>query len=110
MSAAFTFHEVEVSGLAMGGAVRFEIGGTAVALFKLDSQFFAISDLCTHARGRLSSGFLEAGVVECPLHFGKFDVRTGKALSPPCKIDVQVFPVRREGARVLVGLPHTEAL
>jgi naphthalene 1,2-dioxygenase system ferredoxin subunit len=35
----------------------------------------------------LTKGRLEGYVVECPLHFARFDVRTGKLLSGPVSAD-----------------------
>ena len=31
----------------------------------------------------LSDGFLDGSLVECPLHGAQFDVKTGRAMSPP---------------------------
>ena len=75
-----------------------------VALYNLDGQFFATHDICTHAHACLSDGYLEDGKVECPLHQGVFDVRTGKALSGPVDVDLQTFSVRIEDGEVLVDV------
>src|SRR3989454_3445630 len=39
--------------------------------------------ICGHRQAPLSKGTLEGHVIECPLHFATFDVRTGKLLSGP---------------------------
>ena len=41
-------------------------------------------------------------VIECPLHFATFDVRTGKLLSGPASADVVTYEVRIEGDTVYV--------
>ncbi|OLD92316.1 MAG: hypothetical protein AUG92_01855 [Alphaproteobacteria bacterium 13_1_20CM_4_65_11] len=45
---------------------------------------------------------LEGCIVECPLHFAQFDVRTGKLVDGPISADVPVYEVRVEGDTVLV--------
>jgi nitrite reductase/ring-hydroxylating ferredoxin subunit len=40
--------------------------------------------------------------VECPLHAGQFDVRSGKALCDPVFTDIRTYPTRIEGGDLLV--------
>ena len=88
--------EAEVAG--------FNVEGQAVAIYHVDGAFFATADLCTHGQARLSEGYLEDGQIECPLHQGTFDVRTGKAMNAPCSIPVQTFPVKVEDGHVFVAI------
>ncbi len=76
--------------------------GIGVAVFRVGADLFALHDMCTHATARLSGGFVEDGCVECPLHQGLFDLRTGEARKEPCTEDVQTFHVREVGGRVEV--------
>ncbi len=83
-----------------------EAGGRKIALFHLENgDWSAIENVCTHAYALLTDGWLDGESVECPLHAGRFDVRTGKALCAPVDEDVASFPVKVDGADVLVGLP-----
>jgi nitrite reductase/ring-hydroxylating ferredoxin subunit len=103
--AAPVFHAVaRTAELTSGEVLHLELAGHEIALFNIEGEFFATSDRCTHMRARLSDGYVQAGVVECPLHFGKFDIRTGRALSPPCKLDLATYPVEVRGDAVWVGL------
>lgn len=77
-------------------------GGKAVAMFKQGEDIFALHDLCTHGAARLSDGWIEGGQVECPLHQGTFDIRTGAACKAPCTEPVRTFPVRLVAGRVQV--------
>ncbi len=90
--------------LAPGEVRHVELAGQEIAIFNLDGEFFATSDRCTHMRARMSDGYVNAGVVECPLHFGKFDIRTGRALSPPCKLNLSIYPVEIRAGSVWVGV------
>ena len=91
--------------IAPGTVQHVALAGREMALFNIDGSFFATDDRCTHMRARLSDGYVQGGVVECPLHFGKFDIRSGRALSPPCKLPLAVYAVRVEDGTVLVGEP-----
>ena len=66
----------------------------------------AIDGTCTHGQADLCGGFVEPdGSIECPLHQGRFDVRTGKALCEPVERDLPVHEVRVDAdGRVLVRL------
>jgi len=93
-----------VDDLAIGGVLHVEIGGLALAVFRLADGYYATSDICTHMRSRLSDGYVKGDTVQCPLHFGKFDIRTGRALSAPCKRGVRSFATRIEAGRVMIGM------
>jgi naphthalene 1,2-dioxygenase system ferredoxin subunit len=82
-----------------------EVEGIPIALYRVDGAFHATSDVCTHGQALLSDGLLVGCTIECPLHNGRFDVRTGKALTSPVEIDLQVYPVRLEGDEIQVLLP-----
>jgi 3-phenylpropionate/trans-cinnamate dioxygenase ferredoxin component len=64
--------------------------------------------MCTHGKALLSEGFLEDGCIECPLHQGRFDVRTGKAMCAPVTVDLRTYGVKREGDDIYVRTPACE--
>jgi naphthalene 1,2-dioxygenase system ferredoxin subunit len=80
------------------------VGGREIALYEVDGEVFATDNLCTHGAARMSDGFLEGREIECPLHQGRFDVCTGKAMCAPLTQDLRVYPVRIENKRVLVNM------
>jgi anthranilate 1,2-dioxygenase ferredoxin subunit len=59
---------------------------------------------CTHERVPLSEGFVENGCVECPLHQGLFDIRTGQARKAPCVTPVRTYPLRIVDGRVEINV------
>lgn len=77
-------------------------GGRPIAIFRQGEEIFALHDLCTHGAARLSDGWVEGGEVECPLHQGTFDIRTGAACKAPCSEPVRAYPIRIVGGRVEV--------
>ena len=81
--------------------------GKEIALYEVDGNIFATDNLCTHGAARMSDGFLEGREIECPMHQGRFDVCTGKAMCAPLTEDIRVYPVRIENNRVLVNMSLT---
>ena len=94
-----------------GGVLGVDVGSTPVALYKLEGQVYATHNICTHALALLSEGWIEDGKIECPLHQGQFDIRSGKALCEPLLEDVRTYAVKVEGGDVFVDLdkPGAEA-
>lgn len=78
------------------------VAGHGVALYRIESEFFATDGMCTHGKAQLSEGFVEDGCIECPLHQGRFDVRTGKAMCAPATVDLRTYAVKREGDDIYV--------
>lgn len=77
-----------------GGLLQSMVGDEEIVLCRVDGEVFALHNWCTHADARLSEGCLRGHELECPLHEGKFDVRSGKALCEPVDEDVRAYAVR----------------
>lgn len=73
-----------------------------VLLAHVDGLFYAVSDICGHRNAPLSRGRLQGHIVECPLHFAQFDVRSGKLVDGPVSADVAAYEVRVDGDTVFV--------
>jgi nitrite reductase/ring-hydroxylating ferredoxin subunit len=73
-----------------------------VLVANVGDSFYALRDVCGHAGAPLSTGELAGYVIECPLHYACFDVRTGKLLSGPVSGDVPTYQVRVDGDTVYV--------
>jgi len=89
-----------------GEVIGVTVEGHEIALYHLDDgSFHATANLCTHGQALLSEGWLDDCTIECPLHAGCFDVRTGKGLGDPIEEDLETYAVRRDGDRLLVEIP-----
>lgn len=66
----------------------------AVYCLESDGSFHATDNVCTHALAYLSDGWVDGDSIECPLHGGCFDIRSGKGLCDPIKEDLKPYPVR----------------
>ena len=87
-----------------GEAIKIDaaVAGTIddVAIFNDGGQFFALDDTCSHEKASLSEGWIDDGVVECPLHAGKFCLRNGEVLSMPATRDVACHRLVIEGSDI----------
>lgn len=97
------------SSMPEDGVTGVNVDGTTIALYRLGDDVFATHGICTHALAFLSEGWVEDGKIECPLHQGQFDIRTGKALCSPVTEDLRVYPVRRDGDDILINLSNDAA-
>ena len=93
-----------VSEVTPGSVRRVVVDRIEIALVNLGGEFFAVDDVCTHAYASLSEGALIGGELECPLHGGCFDARTGAAKGGIVTEDLRRFAVRVEGDDVLISL------
>ena len=91
-----------VKDLAPGQMKFVAVERERIVLANVDGAFYALRDVCGHRNAPLSRGRLDGCIIECPLHFAQFDVRTGKLVDGPISADVPVYEVRVEGDTVLV--------
>ena len=80
------------------------VAGRDIAMYNAGGEIFATDNICTHGHARLCEGFLEGHEIECPLHQGKYDVRTGQHTCAPVTEAIRSYPVRIEGGRVWLAL------
>ena len=89
--------------LADGEHIVVDVDGVDVALFKIDGQFYAIEDVCSHDGTEIASGDLEGDEIVCPRHGARFCVKTGEVKCAPAYENIASYPVRVESGRVLIG-------
>jgi len=83
-------------------AIRIE--GVDVLLCRVDGQYYALANNCSHARQALDAGRLRGYEITCPLHGARFDIRTGKCLAAPATLALQTFPVVVESGKLSVSV------
>jgi len=97
-------HACSVGELPEGEVIAVQVAGQEVALYRGDGEVFASSNICTHGHARLSDGFFDGSKIECPLHQGCFDVRSGKAMCAPVSVDLRVFRTRESEGMIYVDI------
>lgn len=85
--------------------MRFDHGSLTLAIYRsADDKFYATDGLCTHEQVHLADGLVMDNIIECPMHNGRFDYRTGEAKGAPVCVNLKTYPVKVENGKVLVGI------
>ena len=80
---------------------KFLVNDVEIAVFKINSEVFALSNICPHQQSHLIyDGFIEEEFVVCPAHGWKFNLRTGKKDSG--SNGLQIYPVEVVDNKVYV--------
>ena len=83
---------------------RFDYENNSVCIYRLENGFFATDGICTHEQVHLEDGLVMHGEIECPMHQGIFDIKTGKAVSPPACEDLKTYAVKVETNKIYIKL------
>jgi 3-phenylpropionate/trans-cinnamate dioxygenase ferredoxin component len=85
-------------------AAKFVVDGFAVAIVRIEDDWYAIGDRCSHADVSLSEGEVDPGDrhLECWKHGSRFSLETGEPDTLPATKPVPVLVVKVEGDDVLV--------
>jgi nitrite reductase/ring-hydroxylating ferredoxin subunit len=92
-----------------GSAKSFEVGNLVIAVYNVGGEFYATDNECTHGAASLADGILEDDIIECALHFGAFNVKTGEAVQAPCFTALRTYKVVVEDGEVKVDTEKTAA-
>lgn len=90
--------------LVDGEHVVVDVNGDDVAVFKIEGQFYAVEDVCTHDGTEIASGELDGHEIICPRHGARFCVKTGEVKCAPAYENIATFPVRILEGRIQVGM------
>ncbi len=93
-----------VAELAAGTARRFDVAGQRVCVVRIEDDFYAIGDRCSHADFSLAEGEVwpDEREIECWKHGSSFSLVTGEPQSFPATVAVPVYNVRVEDGDVMV--------
>jgi nitrite reductase/ring-hydroxylating ferredoxin subunit len=86
-----------------GETLRVDWNGTVIAIAKQEGKVYAFQEFCTHRYGPLSEGTLYDHQVECPWHRSCFDIRTGKVVEGPAKLDLKTFSAMIRAGKIFIG-------
>ena len=85
------------------GEVRKVVAGNLIlAVYNLQGEFCVTDDSCTHGPGSMSEGFVDGDVIECSFHQGRFNIRTGEVVGPPCMVPIRTYKAIVEDGRVYI--------
>jgi nitrite reductase/ring-hydroxylating ferredoxin subunit len=76
--------------VAEGKGKAFKVDGKQIAIFNQDG-YHAIDDLCVHQDGSIAPGKF---IVECPLHFWHYNIKTGELTDYLKDVKLETYPVQ----------------
>ena len=96
-----------VKDLEPGESKRFDLGKLRIALVRIDDDWYAIGDRCTHQDVSLAEGEINADdlEIECWKHGSCFSLVTGEPSSLPATKAEPVFAVKVDEGDVYVEVP-----
>ena len=83
---------------------RFDYQDKTFCIYHIEDGFFATDGICTHESVHLEEGLVMDGEIECPMHQGIFDIKTGKAKSPPACEDLKSYPIKVEENKIYIKI------
>ena len=91
-----------VSDLAPGQVRHVKVGKTELAVVRVGDEFHAVSNICRHAFGPLSDGFVEGHELVCPWHGWRYDVRDGTTDHPGVALQLHRLFIANEYVMIRV--------
>jgi nitrite reductase/ring-hydroxylating ferredoxin subunit len=91
----------EKNTIVSGKGMEFEIDGKKIAVFN-QNGYHALDALCVHQDGSIAPGKLDGDIVECPLHFWHYNIKTGELMDYLKDIKLQTYKtdVRDDGVYI----------
>ncbi len=84
--------------------IRFDHGDKTYCIYNTPKGFYATAGNCTHEEEHLEFGMVIGTVIECPLHQGRFDIPSGRALSAPVCVNLKTYAVKIENGDIYIQL------
>ena len=84
--------------------IRFDHENKTYCIYRLEDGYYATDGVCTHENVHLEEGLVIDDEIECPMHKGIFNIKTGKAISPPACDDLKTYQVKVENGKIYLKL------
>ena len=84
--------------------IRFDYNDRTFCIYRLSDGFYATDGICTHETVHLEDGLVMDDEIECPMHQGIFNIKSGEAISPPACDDLKTYPVKVDNNKIFVKI------
>lgn len=91
-----------VTSLKNGQMQCFNVADRRLIVARINNEYFAFDEMCSHEDAPLWRGALREDHIECPLHGSRFCLRTGKPMEEPASEPIRTYPVEIENEQILV--------
>ena len=93
----------EKNEIASGKGKAFKIDEKQIAIFNQDG-YHALDDLCVHQDGSIAGGKLDGDIIECPLHFWHYNIKTGALKDYIKDVKLQTYSVQVKDDGIYVDI------
>lgn len=93
----------EKNEISAGKGKSFKVEGKQIAIFNQDG-YHALDDLCVHQDGSLAPGKLDGDIVECPLHFWHYNIKTGELKDYIKDVKLQTYSVELKDDGIYIDI------
>jgi len=89
--------------LEIGKSAIIEVGEKEIALFNYKGDYYAIDNICPHRGAPLGEGRIEEGILICPNHEWRFELKSGWCPQNP-ELSTEVYPIKVHEGKIYVRL------
>ena len=89
--------------LEIGKSAIIEVADKEIALFNYKGNFYAIDNTCPHRGSPLGEGRVEEGILICPNHEWRFELKSGWCPQNP-ELSTEVYPIKVSDEKIYVRL------
>ena len=89
--------------LEIGKSAIIEVGNKEIALFNYKGNFYAIDNTCPHRGAPLGEGRIEEGILICPNHEWRFELKSGWCPQNP-ELSTEVYPIKVHDEKIYIRL------
>jgi nitrite reductase/ring-hydroxylating ferredoxin subunit len=86
--------KLDVAEIPEGTPVAARAGAQSLVVVRQGERIYALHNQCAHANGPLAEGRIVDGCIECPWHFSRFELATGRRRQGPTTFDQPLYDVR----------------
>ncbi len=93
---------IAITDLLKGDVTPVTFGSRELAIFDTIQGITVSMARCTHGAANLCDGYFDGVNIECPLHQGLFDARSGEALAAPARVKLRMIEARERNGMVQI--------
>ena len=93
----------EKNEIEKGKGKEFNVDGKRIAIFNQEG-YHGIDTLCVHQDGSIAPGKLDGDIVECPLHFWHYNIKTGELLDYLKGVKLQTYKVEARNDGIYIDV------
>ena len=83
---------------------RFDYQDNTYCIYYLKDGFFATDGICTHEEVHLEDGLVTDDEIECPMHQGIFNIKTGAVIQdPPCEA-LKTYKIKLDEDKIYINI------